>query len=198
MSSSEPASWRTGALDLLLYTVAVAIGAVGWAAFRIARIAGATGPRVSVPATDIVSFGGEDATASGFVDVTVLAPATDALGRTWLILATLLVAVAIVVAMRSLMLIALAVRRGEVFSRRTTRALTTIGAALTATAFGWPVLDGLGRERALDSLGVPFEPLHVMDLIPLAPVFVAALAAAVLATAFAHGERLRRDTEGLV
>lgn len=197
-TAPAPAPRSSGALDLLVYTVAVGIGSLVWAAVQIARILGEEGPLVTVPSAEIISFARADASTTGFASVTMYAPATDAAGRAWLVASVVVVAVAAIIVMRSLMSLAFAVRQGAPFSRRTVRALTTIGVTLTVAVVAWPLLDGLGRSRALASLRIAYEPLHPLELAPLAPIFVAALAAAVLAAAFAQGERLQRDTEGLV
>ncbi|WP_405372168.1 MULTISPECIES: hypothetical protein [unclassified Microbacterium] len=184
----------TGALDLIVFGVAVALSAVVLAVVEIVGILAPAGPAVTVAAdaaSDLVSS--EVVTA-----VTVRAAEIDLAGRLWLISAELLLAIGALVVVAALIRIALAVRREQIFAGGATRALTTIAVTLTIIGFAWPVVDGMGRQHAVESLGIPFETLSLPDLLPMAPVLFAAITAAVLAGAFAHGERLRRDTEGLV
>lgn len=192
-----PVSRHSGALDLIVYGVVASIAALTVAAYRITEIVSPEGPAVTV--------GGDAAsTALGLtpgaaVDaVVVRAPDLGAGGRAWMIAAVLLAAIAAVIVAAALMRVALAVRRGRVFRGGATRALTVIAGTLTIAVFAWPIVDGMGRQHALQSLGIRFETLSMLDLLPLLPILLAAVAAAVLASAFAQGERLQRDTEGLV
>lgn len=191
-------STRTsGALDLIVYGVAAAVAALAVAVFRIAEILGPEGPAVTVGADAASTALG--LSVSDTVDaVVVRTPDLGVGGRAWMIAAVLLTAVAAIIVATALMRVALAVRRGRVFTGGATRALTVIAITLTIAVFAWPIVDGMGRQHAVQSLGIRFETLSMLDLLPLLPLLLAAVAAAVLAGAFAQGERLQRDTEGLV
>ncbi len=187
----------TGALDLIVYGVAASIAALALAAFRITEIVSAEGPAVPVGA-DAASAVLRLPAGAAVDAVVVRAPDLGAGGRAWMIAAVLIAALAAVIVAAALMRVAFAVRRGRVFAGGATRALGVIAGTLTIAVFVWPIVDGMGRQHALQSLGIRFETLSMLDLLPLVPILLAAVAAAVLASAFAQGERLRRDTEGLV
>jgi len=191
------ATRTTGALDLIVYGVAASLAALAVATFRITEILSPEGPAVTVGA-DAASAALGLSTEATVDAVTVRAPDLGAGGRAWMIAAVLLVALASVVVAAALMRVALAVRRGRVFTGGATRASAAIAATLTIAVFAWPIIDGMGRQHALQSLGIRFETLSMLDLLPLLPILLVAVAAAVLASAFAQGERLQRDTEGLV
>ncbi|MDT3329694.1 hypothetical protein Q9S78_03330 [Microbacterium sp. KSW-18] len=187
----------TGALDLVVYGVAASLAALAVAVFRITEILSPEGPAVTVGA-DAASAALGLSVGTTVDTVSVRAPDLGVGGRSWMIATVLLVAVASVVVAAALMRVALAVRRGRVFAGGATRALAVIAGTLTAAVFAWPIVDGMGRQHAMQSLGIRFETLSMLDLLPLLPILLVAVAAAVLASAFAQGERLQRDTEGLV
>ncbi|WP_065571723.1 DUF2975 domain-containing protein [Microbacterium oleivorans] len=191
------ATRTTGALDLIVYGVAASLAALAVATFRITEILSPEGPAVTVGA-DAASAALGLSARTGVDAVVVRAPDLGAGGRAWMIAAVLLAALAAIVIAAALMRVALAVRRGRVFTGGATRALAAIAATLTIAVFAWPIIDGMGRQHALQSLGIRFETLSMLDLLPLLPILLVAVAAAVLASAFAQGERLQRDTEGLV
>lgn len=187
----------SGALDLIVYGVAASVAALAVAAFRIAEILGPDGPAVTVGG-DAASTSLGLASGAAIDAVVVRAPDLGAGGRVWMIGAVVLATVAAIIVSAALMRVAFAVRRGRVFTGGATRALTVIAGTLTVAVFAWPIVDGMGRQHAMQSLGIRFETLSMLDLLPLLPLLLAAVAAAVLAGAFAQGERLQRDTEGLV
>ncbi len=187
----------SGALDLIVFGVAASVAALAVAASRITEILSPGGPSVTLEAEAASASLG--LTAGATVEaIVVRAPDLGAGGRAWMIAAVLIAASAAIVVAAALMRVALAVRRGRVFTGGATRALTVIAGTLMVAVFAWPIVDGMGRQHAAQSLGIRFETLSMLDLLPLLPLLLAAVAAAVLAAAFAQGERLQRDTEGLV
>lgn len=187
----------SGALDLVVYGVAASLTALAVAVYRITEIVSPAGPAVTVGA-DAASSALRLSPGAAVDAVVVRAPDLGAGGRAWMIGAVLIAALAAIIVAAALMRVAFAVRRGRVFTGGATRALTVIAATLTVAVFSWPIVDGMGRQHAVQSLGIRFETLSMLDLLPLLPILLAAVAAAVLAGAFAQGERLQRDTEGLV
>ena len=116
----------------------------------------------------------------------------------WALLAReLLVADAVVGIVARLVWLAVNVLRGRIFSRTNTTlvAVASLGGILAwaATAlFDTMVANGaiaVISDRGFDN--------PVMS-IPLMPLLLAGFAAAIVATAFTVGDRMRRDTEGLV
>lgn len=194
MSTTTRAS---GALDLVVYGVAASLTALAVAVYRITEIVSPAGPAVTVGA-DAASAALRLPAGAAVDAVVVRAPDLGVRGRAWMIAAVLIAALAAVIVAAALMRVAFAVRRGRVFTGGATRALAVIAGTLTVAVFAWPIVDGMGRQHAVQSLGIRFETLSMLDLLPLLPILLAAVAAAVLAGAFAQGERLQRDTEGLV
>ena len=105
-------------------------------------------------------------------------------------------AILIIVILTFLMRMAATFRDGEIFVPQNTRRLYWIAFTLLLTAFAVPALDTV-TTIALVS-GTPLEQtVSNSYTLPGVPVLLALLTAA-LAGAFAHGARLRADTEGLV
>ena len=83
------------------------------------------------------------------------------------------------------------------FMAATTRAVTIAAAALLAGGFTGQALLGFSTWTAIDQLGLDQDLLPLSIQINLLPV-AAGIALAIVATAFQLGERMQRDTEGLV
>lgn len=191
-----------GALDLLLYSVAVAVGAVVWAVMRIAAVFDPAGVPFALPVTDTpvdVQLEGEASPASRVLtQAAVLVPDLDVTGRVFLVVSAVLTVIGTLVVVGALIRVALAFRAGDFFARRVTRGLTLIGATVFATALLVMLSDAMARRSAMETLGLVYEPLGMLDLVAFAPAWIAAIVFGVLAGAFAHGERLQRDVRGLV
>ena len=83
------------------------------------------------------------------------------------------------------------------FLAATTRAIEVAAAALLVGGFAGPALLGFSAWTAIDQLGLDQDLLPLSLQIDLMPV-VAGVALAIVAMAFQLGERMQRDTEGLV
>lgn len=93
-------------------------------------------------------------------------------------------------------LFALNLSRGTAFNRHNTKLLTTTG-VLVGVGYALPLLlDRFATLRALDALGEGrFQTAaEEFDVLPLVVIF----GIGAIASAFALGERLQRDTDGLV
>ncbi|HWV49795.1 MAG TPA: hypothetical protein VN035_10090 [Microbacterium sp.] len=95
-----------------------------------------------------------------------------------------------------LILVTRGVLRGEVFSKRNTRLVATAGIVGLVGAAAVPFFGNMVANGAFSSLG-DFEEYAVMSIEPF-PFVLAAFAIATVATAFTVGEKLQRETEGLV
>lgn len=95
-----------------------------------------------------------------------------------------------------LILVTRGVLRGEVFSKRNTRLVATAGIVGLVGAAAVPFFGNMVANGAFSSLG-DFEEYAVMSIQPF-PFVLAAFAIATVATAFTVGEKLQRETEGLV
>ena len=102
----------------------------------------------------------------------------------------------VVTVVTCLILVTRGVLRGEVFSKRNTRLVATAGIAGLVGAAAVPFFGNMVANGAFSSLG-DFEDYAVMSIQPF-PFVLAAFAIATVATAFTVGEKLQRETEGLV
>ncbi|MGU3646475.1 hypothetical protein ACLBXX_16040 [Microbacterium sp. C23T] len=202
MSTRSSSKAAPGALDLLLYSVAIAVGIVIWAISRIVAVFDPAGTPFALPVTDDavdVQLEGESSPDSRVLtEATVLVPDLDVTGQLFLVVSVVITLVGTLVVVGALIRVALAFRAGEFFARRVTRGLTLIGATVFATALLVMLSDAMARRSAMEALGLAHEPLHMLDLVAFAPAWIAAIVFGVLAGAFAHGERLQRDVRGLV
>ena len=83
------------------------------------------------------------------------------------------------------------------FIAATTRTIQVAATALLVGGFAGPALLGFSAWTAIDQLGLDQDLVPLSLQINLIPV-AAGVALAIVATAFQLGERLQRDTEGLV
>ena len=95
-----------------------------------------------------------------------------------------------------LILVTHRVLRGEVFSKRNTRSVGTAGIVGLVGAAAVPFFGNMVANGAFSAIG-DFTEYPVMSIEPF-PFVLAAFAIATVATAFTVGEKLQRETEGLV
>ncbi|WP_203581884.1 DUF2975 domain-containing protein [Microbacterium hibisci] len=200
--TTDAAPRLTGTLDLVFYAVAAAAGVALWTIVRIVGVFDAAGVPFTLPVTEApveVTLEGQSAPApQTLTEAAVRVPGLDPAGQAFLVTSAVLVLLGTLVTVAAIVRLALEFRAGRVFSRRVTRALTVVGTTILATAVLVMLSDAMARRSAMEALGLDYEPLAMLDLVAYAPAWIAALVAGVLAGAFAHGERLQRDTEGLV
>ena len=202
MATSSPSKPAPGALDLLLYSAAIAVGIVIWAVTRIVAVFDPAGVPFTLGVTDgpvDVQLEGESAPAARVLtEAAVLVPDLDAAGRLFLVVSVVLTLAGTLVVIAALIRVALAFRVGEFFNRKVTRGLTLIGSTIFSTALLVMLSDAMARRSAMEALGLAYEPLHMLDLVAFAPAWIAAIVFGVLGGAFAHRERLQREVRGLV
>lgn len=87
--------------------------------------------------------------------------------------------------------------RGRFFERGASRLLASISIVLIATPIAGVFFRNMGLNGAFAALGGDFTGASELFW-EAAPVYLAAMAVGALAIAFRQGERLRRETEGLV
>jgi hypothetical protein len=87
--------------------------------------------------------------------------------------------------------------RGRFFERGASRLLATISIVLVATPIAGVFFRNMGLNGTYAALGGDFDGMSELFW-EAAPVYLAAMAVGALAIAFRQGERLRRETEGLV
>ena len=191
-----------GALDLILYSAAAALGVLLWTIVRIVAVFDPSGVAFTLPTApapvDVTLEGEPSPSARTLTEAAVLVPDLDALGESFLVVSAVLTLAGRLVVGASLVRLALEFRAGRFFSRSVTRGFTVLGSTVFATALFVMLSDALARRSAMEALGLAYEPLHMLDLVAYAPAWISAVIAGVLASAFAHGERLQRDVRGLV
>lgn len=202
MSMDASPRRSVGALDLILYSAAVALGVLLWTITRIVAVFDPAGVAFTLPVAaspvEVALEGESWPSERALTEAAVLVPDLDAAGRIFLVVAAVLTLAGTLVIVAALVRLALEFRAGRFFSRRVTRALTAIGAAAFGTGLLVMLCNAMARGSAMEALDLAFEPLHMLDLVAYAPAWITAVIAGVLASAFAHGERLQRDVRGLV
>ena len=96
-----------------------------------------------------------------------------------------------------LLLVAWSVLRGRVFGRTNTRLVTAAGIAGLLTLAIVPLLGDMAASAAFDEISAGRLD-YVAISVDIFPLILTAFVAALATTVFTMGERLQRDTEGLV
>lgn len=195
---------RSDTVGIWAFMVA-GIGIVAWAvvgaAMRIAEALTADEVRVlgefaGTPAQAPVGPGGAPVTVE--LDRAFLL--TDELpgaSLVSLVLAEVVFAVTVAVVVACLVLLSASTLRGQVFSRRNTRLVGTAGTVGLLGAAAVPFLGNMAANGAFARISERgFD--NVIMAVDLMPFVLGAFVVAIISTAFAVGERLQRDTEGLV
>jgi len=131
---------------------------------------------------------------SASVTVASLQPA--ALGA--LVISHLLVAVAMVTVVTLLLILCFGILRGRIFSRAHTALVTAAGLVAIAGMYFVPFFHNMAVNGALALLSDGTYDRAVVGTVDLLSIFGVAFVVALAGTAFAVGDRLQRDTEGLV
>ncbi|MGR0221196.1 hypothetical protein [Agromyces sp. ZXT2-6] len=114
-----------------------------------------------------------------------------------LIAAEVVFAATVAVVVACLVLLSASTLRGRVFSRRNTRLVGTAGTVGLIGAAAVPFLGNMAANGAFARISDgDFD--NVIMAVDLMPFVLGAFVVAIIGTAFAVGERLQRDTEGLV
>jgi hypothetical protein len=199
-----PAVKRSDAIGLWIFMatgVGIAIWAVCSAVARVIEVL----PNHDVPV--LAEFSGTTADAPVGVDgapvaieldrAVITAPSLPTASLWALVIQQVVIVVAVVGVVVCLVWLARNVSRSVVFSRTNTVLVTTAGftgivAYFTVPFFGNMAANGafaVLSERTFDNVVLSVQPF---------PLILAAFVAALLSTVFAVGERLQRDTDGLV
>jgi hypothetical protein len=185
--------------------MAAGVGIVAWAVVgagvRIAQALTADAPAV------LAEFAGTPAQAPIGPDGAAVAVELDrAFLRTGdlpvaslvaLVAADVVFALTVTVVVACLVLLSAATLRGEVFSRRNTRLVGTAGGVGLIGAAAVPFLGNMAANGAFARISDGTFSNVIMS-VDLMPFVLGAFVVAIIGTAFSIGERLQRDTEGLV
>lgn len=193
----------TGSFLLFIVAgVAIAVWAVVRSVGNIVAAAGNSDVRVPIEFLDTVAQapigpGG----ASVPVELTgavVTAPSLPIASLWALFLAEGLFAASVVTVVVLLLLLCIGVLRGQIFSRRHTRLVTSVGIVALAGAIGVPFFHNMVANGALAWLSERTYDRGLTQQIDLPVLIVIGFVAGLSSTVFAVGDRLQRDTEGLV
>jgi len=131
---------------------------------------------------------------SATVTVPSLQPA--ALGA--LVISQVLFAVIVVAVVTMLLVLCFGILRGRIFCRRHTALVSATGIVTIAGMYFVPFFSNMAVNGALARLSDYTYDRAVVGTIDIIPIFGVAFVAALAGTVFAVGDRLQRDTEGLV
>lgn len=131
---------------------------------------------------------------SAFITAPTLQPA--ALGA--LVISQVLFAAAVVTVVTLLLVLCFGILRGRIFCRRHTVLVTAAGIAALAGMYLVPFFYNMAVNGALALVSDGSYDRAVVGAVDIVPIFAVAFVAALASTVFAVGDRLQRDTEGLV
>lgn len=185
----------TGAVSI---GVASVVGAIG----RGVEIFGSPVP-VSLPVneTEMASLADADGIAAAEYTHSVVSFETLDAGTRWLLLAEVaLPAMATVIVCMALWWLGLSLIRQRAFRRSMVPVLATAAFALVVTGMIAPLFGAIGRAQVVEQLAASgLDDGFWMFLYELNPASIGwGIALALVATAFEVGQRLQRETEGLV
>lgn len=192
---------RTAILVFVGAGIVIALAYVVAAVLRIVELV--SQPSVSVPA----AFDGDSAQLPigpggelVEVQVTEAIITTSELGipsLVALVLGVVITTLAVIALVACLIALSLGVRRGEIFSRRNTRLAGGAAAAGLIAAAADPFFRTMGSNGAFAAISNGDFDNVIFTAEPFTFI-LAAFAIAIVGSAFSVGERLQRDTEGLV
>jgi hypothetical protein len=208
MASPRPTSRalsRGDTVSLLLF-LAAGVGLAVWAVVQsVATIVQALpnrDVRVAMPFLDTAAeapLGPDGAPAPVELGAGAIVAPELPLASLWaLVIAEVLFAVVVVTVVALLLTLTIGILRGQIFSRRNTAIVAAAGTATLVGLAGVPFFQNMVANGALARISeytYDRGPVQVIDL----PVLLgAAFVAAIAGTVFSVGDRLQRDTEGLV
>lgn len=191
-----------GILDVIVFSSITALAVILAAVKGVVDVFRAEGPAVPFPMQPqpVTATLGSAGAADTYIatGATVLAPGLDTATLLWFAASIVTAAVAVLIVLAALVRLALAFRAGRLFTPVTARSLTIIGGTMFLGACLVLITDALGRSGTYAMLGIPWEPLHMIQFVPYLPIWVASIAISMLAGVFERGRRMQRDSEGLV
>lgn len=208
MASPRPTSRslsRGDSVSLLLF-LAVGVGLAVWAVVHsvvtIAEALPNRDVRVAMPFVDTVAqapLGPDGAPVPVELGSGAIIAPELPLASLWaLVIAEVLFAAVVTTVVALLLVLTIGILRGQIFSRRNTAIVTVVGTVTLVGLAGVPFFQNMVANGALARIseyGYDRGPVQTIDL----PILLgAAFVAAVAGTVFSVGDRLQRDTEGLV
>lgn len=208
MASPRPTSRslsRGDTVSLLLF-LAAGVGLAVWAVVHsVVTIVDALpnrDVRVAMPFLDTAAqapLGPDGAAVSVELGSGVVVAPELPLASLWaLVIAEVLFAVVVATVVALLLVLTIGILRGQIFSRRNTAIVTTVGAVTLVGLAGVPFFQNMVANGALARISDYGYDRGLVQTIDLPVLLSAAFVAAVAGTVFSVGDRLQRDTEGLV
>ncbi|MFN3948461.1 hypothetical protein [Microbacterium sp.] len=189
-----------------LFFIVAGIAIAGWAVVRsIANIVAAAGNRdVAVPIEFLDTVAQAPIGPNGapvpvqLTEAVVTAPSLPAASLWALFLAEGLFAASVVAVVALLLVLCAGILRGRIFSRRHTTLVAVSGVVSLVGATGVPFFHNMVANGALAWLSDRTYERGLTQQIDLPVLIAIGFVAGLAGTVFAVGDRLQRDTEGLV
>lgn len=208
MASPRPASRILSRGDTagFLFFIALGVGLAIWAVISsVVTIVQALPNRdvpVTIPFLDTVAqapLGPDGAPFPVELGTGVVVAPELPLASLWaLVLAEVLFAAVVVTVVVLLLLLTADILRGRIFSRRNTVLVSIAGGVTLVGLAGVPFLQNMVANGAIAWISERTYDRGALQVVELPVLFGAAFLAALASTVFTVGDRLQRDTEGLV
>lgn len=191
-------------VSAMWFFIVVGVVLVGLTAFHgVMRIVDAANGRIEVPAefngtVAQAPIGPDGAMREVQLESALLTPESlSVAGAGALVIEQALAVASVAIVVGCLIALTVSVMRGRMFSRRNTALVATAGIAGLAGLAGVPFFGNMVANDAFRSIsGGTFD--NVIMSVNLSTLFLAAFIVAIATTVFTLGDRLQRDTEGLV
>lgn len=191
-----------GFLFFVVLGVGLAVWAVVHSVIRIVEVLPNRDVRVSAPFLDTVAqapLGPGGAAVPVELGIgTIVAPELPIASLGALVIAEVLFAAVVVAVVVLLLLLVADILRGRIFSRRNTSLVSAAGFVTLVGLAGVPFFQNMVANGALARMSDYTYDRGLVQVIDLPVLFGAAFVAALAGTVFTVGDRLQRDTEGLV
>lgn len=191
-----------GFLFFVVLGVGLAVWAVVHSVIRIVEVLPNRDVRVSAPFLDTVAqapLGPGGAVVPVELGIgTIVAPELPIASLGALVIAEALFAAVVVAVVVLLLLLVADILRGRIFSRRNTSLVSAAGFVTLVGLAGVPFFQNMVANGALARMSDYTYDRGLVQVIDLPVLFGAAFVAALAGTVFTVGDRLQRDTEGLV
>lgn len=191
-----------GFLFFVVLGVGLAVWAVVHSVIRIVEVLPNRDVRVSAPFLDTVAqapLGPGGAAVPVELGIgTIVAPELPLASLGALVIAEALFAAVVVAVVVLLLLLVADILRGRIFSRRNTSLVSAAGFVTLVGLAGVPFFQNMVANGALARMSDYTYDRGLVQVIDLPVLFGAAFVAALAGTVFTVGDRLQRDTEGLV
>ncbi len=208
MASPRPTSrvLSRGDTAAFLFFIVLGVGLAVWAVVhsvtRIAESLSGRDVRVSAPFLDTMAQaplgpGGAPVTVELGIGV-IVAPELPIASLWALVIAEVLFAAVVVTVVVLLLLLTADILRGRIFSRRNTGLVAAAGTVTLVGLAGVPFFQNMVANGALARMSDYTYDRGLVQVIDLPTLFGAAFVVALASTVFTVGDRLQRDTEGLV